>query len=78
MQDYIIRYNGTAEGNLMSKTFSMLREVTLGYTLPSDLLQKTFIKQASISLVGRNLFYFIDKKHDGVDMNQHRGLQETI
>ena len=77
VQDYISRYNGTAEGNLMSKTFSMLREVTFGYALPSDLLQKSFIKQASISLVGRNLFYFIDKKHDGVDMNQYTGLQAT-
>lgn len=77
VQDYISRYNGTAEGNLMSKTFSMLREVTLGYALPSNLLQKTFIKQASISLVGRNLFYFIDRKHDGVDMNQYTGLNAT-
>ena len=77
VQDYISRYNGTAEGNLMSKTFSMLREVTFGYALPSNLLQKSFIKQASITLVGRNLFYFIDKKHDGVDMNQYTGLQAT-
>lgn len=77
VQDYISRYNGTPEGNLMSKTFSMLREVTFGYTLPSNLLKKSFIKQAPISLVGRNLFYFIDKKHDGVDMNQYTGLNAS-
>ena len=73
-QDYISRYNSTPEGNLMSKTFSKIREITVSYALPSDLLQKTFIKQASISLVGRNLFYFIDAKHSGVDMDQFTGL----
>lgn len=76
-QDYISRYNGTAEGNLMSKTFSKLREVTLGYTLPQAILGKTFIKQASVSLVGRNLFYFIDSKHDGVDLDQYTGLNAS-
>jgi hypothetical protein len=58
----------------MNKTFSKLREVTLSYSLPPNFLQKTFIKQASISLVGRNLFYFVDKKHSGVDMDQFTGL----
>jgi len=76
-QDYISRYNGTAEGNMMSKTFSKLREVTIGYNLPSNLLLKTFIKQASISLVGRNLFYFVDSKHSGVDLDQFTGLSAS-
>jgi hypothetical protein len=76
-QDYISRYNGTAEGNLMSKTFSKLREVTLSYNFPSDLLQKTFIKQASVSLVGRNLFYFVDNKYKDVDVDQFTGLSAS-
>jgi hypothetical protein len=76
-QDYVSRYNSTAEGNLMSKTFSKLREITLSYSLPSDFLQKTFIKQASISLVGRNLFYFVDAKHSGVDLDQFTGLSAS-
>ncbi len=76
-QDYISRYNGTAEGNMMSKTFSKLREVTLGYNFPSNLLMGTFIKQASISLVGRNLFYFVDSKHSGVDLDQFTGLSAS-
>ena len=76
-QDYISRYNSTAEGNLMSKTFSKLREVTLSYNFPSDLLQKTFIKQASVSLVGRNLLYFVDSKHSGVDLDQYTGLSAS-
>ncbi len=73
-QDYISRYNSTPEGNLMSKTFSKLREVTLSYNFPANLLQKTFIKQASVSLVGRNLLYFVDSKHSGVDVDQFTGL----
>ncbi len=76
-QDYISRYNSTAEGNLMSKTFSKLREVTLSYNFPTSILSKTFIKQASISLVGRNLFYFIDSKHDGTDIDQYTGLSAS-
>ena len=76
-QDYISRYNSTAEGNLMSKTFSKLREVTLSYNFPTSMLSKTFIKQASVSLVGRNLFYFIDSKHDGTDIDQYTGLSAS-
>lgn len=76
-QDYISRYNSTAEGNLMSKTFSKLREVTLSYNFPTSILSKTFIKQASVSLVGRNLLYFIDSKHDGTDIDQYTGLSAS-
>ncbi len=76
-QDYISRYNSTAEGNLMSKTFSKLREITLGYTLPTSLLGKSFIRSAAISLVGRNLLYFTDKKHKDVDIDQYAGTQTS-
>ncbi|MBC7873887.1 MAG: SusC/RagA family TonB-linked outer membrane protein [Ferruginibacter sp.] len=77
LQDYISRYNSTAEGNLMSKTFAKLREITLGYTLPSKMLQKSFIRSASISFVARNLFYFTDKKHKDVDIDQYAGSQNS-
>jgi TonB-linked SusC/RagA family outer membrane protein len=36
-------------------TFVKLREVTLTYTVPAAWLSKTFMKTASVSLVGRNL-----------------------
>jgi hypothetical protein len=61
----------------MSKTFAKLREITLGYTLPSGLLDKTFIRSASISFVARNLFYFADKKHKDVDIDQYAGSQSS-
>lgn len=38
-----------------------LREVILGYQLPSELLGKTPFKSARFSLVGRNLFFFYNK-----------------
>jgi TonB-linked SusC/RagA family outer membrane protein len=37
------------------ETFFKLREVILTYQLPKDLLAKTFLKEANISVVGRNL-----------------------
>jgi TonB-linked SusC/RagA family outer membrane protein len=41
-------------------TFVKLREVTLTYNLPSAFLSRTFLSQASVSLVGRNLLLWSD------------------
>jgi len=76
-QDYVSRYNSQAEGNLMNKTFAKLREITLGYTLPQSFLNRTFIQSASISFVARNLFYFADKKHKDLDLDQYAGTQTS-
>jgi TonB-linked SusC/RagA family outer membrane protein len=76
-QDYISRYNSTAEGNLMKKTFSKLREVTVGYRFPSSMLGSSFLKGATVSFVGRNLFYFIDRKNNDVDLDQYTGLSAS-
>ncbi len=43
-----------------------LRELVLGYTFPSSLLDKTFLKSANVSIVGRNLF-FLSNKAENVD-----------
>jgi TonB-linked SusC/RagA family outer membrane protein len=72
-QDYVSRYNGTAEGNMMNKTFAKLREVTIGYNVPKAMLKGNFIKDASISFVGRNLFYFVHKKNNDVDLDPYTG-----
>ncbi|MBV7533444.1 SusC/RagA family TonB-linked outer membrane protein [Chitinophaga sp. sic0106] len=74
LQDYISVYYRTNEANLISKTFTKLREVTLGYTLPVTLLHGTFIKNASVSFVGRNLLYFA--KNKDVDMDQYPGADQ--
>lgn len=55
--DYIFaKYaNGVEESTLYDRTFVKLREVTLSYNMPAGLLSKTPFKNASFSLVGRNL-----------------------
>lgn len=68
VQDYISRYYNSQEGNLMSRSFAMLREVVLGYSLPTKWFGK-YVKAANISVVGRNLLYFAEKKD--IDLNQY-------
>jgi hypothetical protein len=72
VQDYVSKFYGIDEANLMSKTFAKLREVTLTYDLPPAILKKSFISRASISLIGRNLIYFYkDKRFKDVDLDQY-------
>ena len=72
VQDYVSKFYGVDEANLMSKTFAKLREVTLTYDLPAAWLNKSFISRASISLIGRNLIYFYkDKRFKDVDLDQY-------
>ncbi|MEJ7830740.1 MAG: SusC/RagA family TonB-linked outer membrane protein, partial [Segetibacter sp.] len=73
LQDYISFYYNTNEANLISKTFGKLREVTLTYNFPS-FFNRGFIKQANVSLVGRNLLYF--SKYNDVDIDQYAGGQD--
>jgi hypothetical protein len=69
LQDWISRYYNTNESNIISRSFAKLREVTLTYNLPSTLLGNSFIKRGSISFIGRNLFYFAEKKD--LDIEQY-------
>jgi TonB-linked SusC/RagA family outer membrane protein len=71
LQDWISRYYNTNESNLMSRSFVKLREVVIGYRLPQSLLARTFIKQATVSVVGRNLLYFAE--HKDIDLDQYVG-----
>lgn len=71
LQDYISVFYNTNEGNLIKKTFGKLREVVIGYSLPQSVLGKSFIRQASISFVGRNLLYF--SKYKDLDIDQYAG-----
>ncbi len=48
-----------------------LREVVITYDLPKKLFDNTFIQQASISLVGRNLLYFAERSD--IDIEQYAG-----
>lgn len=72
VQDYVSKYYGINEANLMSKTYAKLREVTIGYDLPASVLAKTFMSKVTLSLVGRNLLYFYaDKRFKDVDLDQY-------
>ena len=72
VQDYVSKYYGVQESNLMSKTFGKLREVTISYDLPSALLAGSFVRKVSVSLIGRNLLYFYgDKRFKDVDLDQY-------
>jgi TonB-linked SusC/RagA family outer membrane protein len=70
VQDYVSRYYNSDEGNLMDRSFGMLREVVIGYNFPTKLF-KNKVQSFSVSLVGRNLLYFAEKKD--IDLNQYIG-----
>ena len=71
LQDYISRRYSPNGGNLMSRTFTKLREVTLGYNLPQSVVTRLGFRSASVSIVGRNLLYFAEKKD--IDLDQFTG-----
>jgi TonB-linked SusC/RagA family outer membrane protein len=52
---------------MISRSYAKLREASIGYSLPSKLLQGTFIKKATFSIVGRNLLYFAARKDIDLD-----------
>jgi hypothetical protein len=61
--NYIDYMTNTSNGaynnyNYFSQTFLKLREVTLNWRMPSEMLGKSFIKGVDLSLVGRNLLLF--------------------
>ncbi|MDE3253054.1 MAG: SusC/RagA family TonB-linked outer membrane protein, partial [Bacteroidota bacterium] len=79
VQDYVSKYYGIDEANLMSKTYAKLREVTLGYDIPQRFLKRSFISKVTVSIVARNLIYFYaDKRFKDVDLDQYpQGLSST-
>ncbi|PSL45588.1 TonB-linked SusC/RagA family outer membrane protein [Chitinophaga niastensis] len=65
-------YWGSEVPNLVDKSYMKLREVTISYTVPQSLLsgQKLF-NAASLTLVGRNLWYLTkDKNARNIDLDQ--------
>src|SRR5205814_1922797 len=53
---------------MISRSYAKLREASLGYSLPHSILGNSFIKSATISIVGRNLLYFAGRKD--IDLDQ--------
>jgi hypothetical protein len=67
-QDYAKSYHGNYAANIIDKTFFKLREISLTYNFPASFLKQSFIENASISLVGRDLIYF--SKNKNIDLDQ--------
>jgi TonB-linked SusC/RagA family outer membrane protein len=57
-QSYWGSFGLQSDLNVYDATAYRLREVSLGYTLPKKWLERTPFGQASISLSGRNLYYY--------------------
>jgi hypothetical protein len=57
-QQYYERVSDIPSRYIWDQTNVRLRELTLTYKFPRSMLNDTFIKGASIGLVGRNLFFF--------------------
>ena len=75
-QDYVSRLNGIPDANMMSKSYLKLREIIIGYNIP---VKKTFIRQANISFIARNVLYFMkDKRFNDVDIDQYAGTQVSV
>ncbi|MFD1000718.1 SusC/RagA family TonB-linked outer membrane protein [Ohtaekwangia kribbensis] len=67
LQDWISRYYSKEEANLVSRSYAKLREVVVTYNFPSAMLERTFIRNASVSLIARNLLYFAERKDLDID-----------
>ncbi|HTR30653.1 MAG TPA: SusC/RagA family TonB-linked outer membrane protein [Puia sp.] len=71
VQPFVYNAASIPDLNMISKTYVKLREVTLTYTLPQRWVGKSFIQNASVSLVGRNLLYFFPSRYKDLDVDQY-------
>ncbi|MFH4965687.1 SusC/RagA family TonB-linked outer membrane protein [Gaetbulibacter sp. M235] len=65
-QDYWGAVSGIGSEYVYDQSNARLRELSLTYSFPKKLLEKTFVQNVSLSLTGRNLF-FLWKKTDNFD-----------
>lgn len=73
MQNYSSGPLSDAEHTVINRTYAKLREVIFGYSLPQGFLRRTMISKIDVSLVGRNLLYFFNKRYKDVDVDQYPG-----
>jgi TonB-linked SusC/RagA family outer membrane protein len=57
-QQYWGSVSGIASEYVYDQTNVRMREIAISYNFPQTLLEKSFIQNASVSLLGRNLFFF--------------------
>lgn len=59
--------SGIREYSIFENSFVALREVSIGYNLPSRFIQKAKINNLRLSLTGRNLLYLYKTAKDGIN-----------
>ena len=68
------RYFGAREEWLYDASYLKLRQLRLGYSLPSKFLEGSFINNADISIIGNNLLLLYSNiKHGGLDPSEIEG-----
>jgi len=71
VQPFVTRIASIPDLDMISKTYVKLRDVSFTYTVPENVFgPKSFIRKASISLVGRNLLYFFPSRYKDIDVDQ--------
>ncbi|MCT4602144.1 MAG: SusC/RagA family TonB-linked outer membrane protein [Marinifilum sp.] len=79
--DYYFRGFPAGEASVYDATTIRLRELTLGYNLPKKLLQGTPFESATISAMGRNLWFYapniphIDPETNGYGAGNRQGIE---
>ncbi|MEX0275539.1 MAG: SusC/RagA family TonB-linked outer membrane protein, partial [Flavobacteriaceae bacterium] len=66
LQTYYGRINDIAEQFVEDSDFINFRQLSIGYSLPSTILDKTFLTNVNVSLIGSNLF-FLMRQVDNID-----------
>ena len=77
MQNYSSGPLSDAEHTTINKTYAKLREVVIGYSLPQSFFKTSMISRIDVSLVGRNLLYFFQKRYKDIDVDQYPGREMT-
>jgi len=80
IEDYWRRTYEIAEESVYDADYLRLRQMSIGYTIPRAMLENTFIKNASISLIGRNLFFLSNSVENidpesGYNVSNSQGLE---
>ncbi len=72
VQPFVTRMASIPDLDIIKKTYAKLRELTITYSLPKSIFgNHSFIHEASVSLVGRNLLYFFPNRYKDVDVDQY-------
>ena len=76
--------NGQDDASVFDGTVIRIREISLGYTFPDSFLQRTPFGKASLTLTGRNLWYFapniphslnLDPERNGFGATNTQGIE---